>query len=252
LIARSWEFILDGEKYTIFEKMKQLLFNISAVFRICIAFCALALLGCPYIDHGTSDAPELVTAEDIQGCYYSETFSKDTYIDRSMPSIEDPWKKGREKHIDKIVCKKMCFEGDSAHVNVRAFALSYDTTNQYVEDTIRYKLSGATVTYDTTDSGITVVTTPWSSEETVYNEVFPVYFKKPDVDGIIRINVESSFPTEIYLEKPGYYTGLFKMAVHFDQYGMFSQDHDYKKITVDVSDSVEVFSTKGWDVCNGF
>jgi len=228
--------IIDKSLYFILF-MKQFV-NIIHLLKISIVFCALALLGCPYIDHGTSDAPELVTTENIQGCYYSENFNEDTYMDK--------------KHFDNLVCKKMCFEGDSVLVNVRAFALIYDTTGLYVEDTIHYTLRGTTVTYDTTDSGIKEVNTSWSSQETVYSEKFPVFFKEPAIDGIFQINVVSNFPTSIYLEKPSYYTGSFEMAVHFDQDAVFSKERGYKKFTVKKRNSVEIFSAKGWDVCNGF
>ena len=162
--------------------MKPSLFNFFAALRIGIAFSALALLGCPYIDHGTTDAPEKVTAEDIQGCYYSEQFSEDTYSDKNLPREDDPAYKGGMRRYDKLFCKKMCFEGDSVVVNVRGFAMPYDIDGQYVEDTIPYRIRRSYSTYD----GYTEIFHSEDTDATIYEEKFPVFFMEPAVDGIFN------------------------------------------------------------------
>lgn len=235
--------------------MKPSLFNTFWALKICIALCALVLLGCPYIDHGESDAPEQVTVEDIRGCYYNEQKEEDnTYVDRDLPSADPIMWRGREKRYDKLLCKKVCFEGDTAIVNIRAFALSYDTTGLYVEDTIRYTLEKEEVVYDTADGHGKITHRVWSSEETVYENKFPVSFVEPAVDGVLWFNVVIEFPTYIHMDQPGYYIGQFEMYISsFAHYGLFSKGEGNKTFEIVNSyESEEVYSTKGWGECAGF
>ena len=231
--------------------MKQNLFNISTVFRICIVFCALALLGCPYIDHGTSDAPELVTAEDIQGCYYSEQINKDKFLDKNLPGKDDFGEKGRYRDYDKLFCKKLCFEGDSVVVNVRGFAMPYDTTGRYVEDTIPYIIRRTYVTTEMTEYGLTQMYRLSDTDEIIYEEKLPVSFTEPAVDGILMTSIQTYFPTDISTEYE-LYRNVFRMNISFDYQGKFTREDGYKNITISTYYHEEVFSTKGWDVCNGF
>ena len=231
--------------------MKSNLFNILALLKIGIAFSAFALLGCPYIDHGTTDAPEKASAEDIQGCYYSEQFSEDTYSDKNLPREDDPAYKGGMRRYDKLFCKKMCFEGDSVVVNVRGFAMPYDTDGQYVEDTIPYIIRRTYSTYDTTEYGIVEKIHSEDTGTTIYEEKFPVLFMEPAIDGVFSNSVQTNFPTDLdaYHE---YYENTFKLNVHFDNKGDFSREKGYKKFTVSTYYHEEVFSSKGWDICRGF
>ena len=215
-----------------------------------LVLSALCLQGCPYIAHDPSDAPEQVTAEDVQGCYYSELVDEDTYIDKKLPNVEGVRPaQGREKRFDKILCKEICFEGDSATVVVRGFALTYDTTGQFVEDTIPYTLRGQTVTYEDDVE----VHSIWESDETVYRETFPVSYLEPKIDGIFHTNIMTQFPIGSNTDKPSYNTGSFKFfASSALSEGVFSKDGAFRKISVTHYDSKEEFSTKGWDVCQGF
>lgn len=215
-----------------------------------LVLSALCLQGCPYIAHDPSDAPEQVKAEDVQGCYYSELVNEDTYIDRDLPNVEGGYPaRGREKRFDRILCKEICFEGDSATVVVRGFALTYDTTGQIVEDTIPYTLRGATISYRDDME----VHTIWESDETVYKETFPVSYLEPKIDGIFHTNITTHFPIGTNTDKPLYYTGSFKFfASSALSEGVFSKDGAFRKISVTHYDSKEEFSTKGWDVCKGF
>jgi len=215
-----------------------------------LVLSALCLQGCPYIAHDPSDAPEQVTAEDVQGCYYSELVDEDTYIDKKLPNVEGVRPaQGREKRFDKILCKEICFEGDSATVVVRGFALTYDTTGQFVEDTIPYTLRGQTVTYEDDVE----VHSIWESDETVYRETFPVSYLEPKIDGIFHTNIMTQFPIGSNTDKPSYNTGSFKFfASSALSEGVFSKDGAFRKISVTHYDSKEEFSTKGWDVCKGF
>ena len=217
-----------------------------------LVLSALCLQGCPYIAHDPSDAPEQVTAEDVQGCYYSEPVNEDSYIDKKLPNVEGEYSaRGREKRFDRILCKEICFEGDSATVVVRGFALTYDTTGQFIEDTIPYTLRGETISYS---DGIEVHTI-WESDETVYKETFPVSYLEPKIDGIFHTNIMTQFPVGMNTDKPTYHSGAFIMfgASQLNE-GVFSRDGAYKKIAVTYNShgSEEVFSTKGWDVCKGF
>ena len=215
-----------------------------------LVLSALCLQGCPYIAHDPSDAPEQVTAEDVQGCYYSEIINEDTYIDKKLPNVEgERPAQGREKRYDKILCKEICFEGDSATVVVRGFALTYDTTGQFVEDTIPYTLRGETISYRDDME----VHTIWESDETVYKETFPVSYLEPKIDGIFHTNITTHFPIGTNTDKLSYYTGSFKFfASSALSEGVFSKDGAFRKISVTHYDSKEEFSTKGWDVCKGF
>lgn len=215
-----------------------------------LVLSTLSLQGCPYIAHDPSDAPEQVTAEDVQGCYYSEIINEDTYIDKKLPNVEgERPAQGREKRYDKILCKEICFEGDSATVVVRGFALTYDTTSQFVEDTIPYTLRGETISY----RDHMEVHTIWESDETVYKETFPVSYLEPKIDGIFHTNITTHFPIGTNTDKPLYYTGSFKFfASSALSEGVFSKDGAFRKISVTHYDSKEEFSTKGWDVCKGF
>ena len=215
-----------------------------------LVLSALCLQGCPYIAHDPSDAPEQVTAEDVQGCYYSEIINEDTYIDKKLPNVEGKSPaQGREKRFDRILCKEICFEGDSATVVVRGFALTYDTTGQFVEDTIPYTLRGETISYRDDME----VHTIWESDETVYKETFPVSYLEPKIDGIFHTNITTHFPIGTNTDKPSYYTGSFKFfASSALSEGVFSKDGAFRKISVTHYDSKEEFSTKGWDVCKGF
>lgn len=215
-----------------------------------LVLIALCLQGCPYIAHDPSDAPEQVTAEDVQGCYYSEIINEDTYIDKKLLNVEGERPAlGREKRYDKILCKEICFEGDSATVVVRGFALTYDTTGQFVEDTIPYTLRGETISYRDDME----VHTIWESDETVYRETFPVSYLEPKIDGIFLTNITTHFPIGTNTDKPLYYTGSFKFfASSALSEGVFSKDGTFRKISVTHYDSKEEFSTKGWDVCKGF
>jgi hypothetical protein len=215
-----------------------------------LVLSTLSLQGCPYIAHDQSDAPEQVTAEDVQGCYYNEIINEDTYIDKKLPNVEgERPAQGREKRYDKILCKEICFEGDSATVVVRGFALTYDTTGQFVEDTIPYTLRGETISYRDDME----VHTIWESDETVYKETFPVSYLEPKIDGIFHTNITTHFPIGTNTDKPLYYTGSFKFfASSALSEGVFSKDGAFRKISVTHYDSEEVFSTKGWDVCKGF
>ena len=215
-----------------------------------LVLSALCLQGCPYIAHDPSDAPEQVTAEDVQGCYYSELVDEDTYIDKKLPNVEGVRPaQGREKRFDRILCKEICFEGDSATVVVRGFALTYDTTGQFVEDTIPYTLRGQTVTYEDDVE----VHSIWESDETVYRETFPVSYLEPKIDGIFHTNIMTQFPIGSNTDKPSYNTGSFKFfASSALSEGVFSKDGAFRKISVTHYDSKEEFSTKGWDVCKGF
>ena len=215
-----------------------------------LVLSALCLQGCPYIAHDPSDAPEQVTAEDVQGCYYSEIINEDTYIDKKLLNVEGERPAlGREKRYDKILCKEICFEGDSATVDVRGFALTYDTTDQFVEDTIPYTLRGETISYRDDME----VHTIWESDETVYKETFPVSYLEPKIDGIFHTNITTHFPIGMNTDKLSYYTGSFKFfASSALSEGVFSKDGAFRKISVTHYDSEEVFSTKGWDVCKGF
>ena len=215
-----------------------------------LVLSALCLQGCPYIAHDPSDAPEQVTAEDVQGCYYSEPVNEDTYIDKKLPNVEGVRPaQGREKRFDRILCKEICFEGDSATVVVRGFALTYDTTGQFVEDTIPYTLRGQTVTYEDDVE----VHSIWESDETVYRETFPVSYLEPKIDGIFHTNIMTQFPIGSNTDKPSYNTGSFKFfASSALSEGVFSKDGAFRKISVTHYDSKEEFSTKGWDVCKGF
>lgn len=215
-----------------------------------LVLSALCLQGCPYIAHDSSDAPEQVTAEDVQGCYYSEPVNEDTYIDKKLPNVEgERLVQGCEKRFDRILCKEICFEGDSATVVVRGFALTYDTTGQFVEDTIPYTLWSDTISYRDDME----VHTIWGSNETVYRETFPVSYLAPKIDGIFHTNITTHFPIGTNTDKPSYYTGSFKFFAYSAlSEGVFSKDGTFRKISVTYYDSKEEFSTKGWDVCKGF
>ena len=215
-----------------------------------LVLSALCLQGCPYIAHDPSDVPEQVTAEDVQGCYYSEPVNEDTYIDKKLPNVEgERPAQGREKRFDRILCKEICFEGDSATVVVRGFALTYDTTGQFVEDTIPYTLWGETISHRDDME----VHTIWGSNETVYRETFPVSYLEPKIDGIFHTNITTHFPIGTNTDKPSYYIGSFKFfASSALSEGVFSKDGAFRKISVTHYDSKEEFSTKGWDVCKGF
>ncbi len=219
-------------------------------FKLLLVLSALCLQGCPYITHDSSDAPEQVTSEDVQGCYYSELINKDTYIDKKLPNVEDGYPAmGREKRYDRILCKEVCFDGDFATVVVRGFALTYDTTGQFVEDTIPYTLRNETITYSDNKETHTI----WDSEETVYRETFPVSFLEPANDGVFHSNIITKFPVSINTDKPTYYNGSFIMfGVSKLNEGTFSRDGAFRKISVTYYDSEEVYSTKGWDICKGF
>ena len=194
-----------------------------------LVLSALCLQGCPYIAHDQSDAPEQVTAEDVQGCYYSEIINEDTYIDKKLPNVEgERPAQGREKRYDKILCKEICFEGDSATVVVRGFALTYDTTGQFVEDTIPYTLRGETISYRDDME----VHTIWESDETVYKETFPVSYLEPKIDGIFHTNITTHFPIGTNTDKPSYYIGSFKFfASSALSEGVFSKDGAFRKIS---------------------
>ena len=231
--------------------MKLDLINIFAAFRICIVPCVLTLLGCPYIDHGTSKTPDLVTAENVQGCYYSEQTGKDKFLDKNLPGEDDFGSKGRYRDYDKLFCKKLCFEGDSVVVNVRGFAMPYDTTGQYIEDTIPYKIRRTYITNEMTEYGLAQVYHTSDLDETIYEEKFPVLFMEPAVDGIFTISIQAYFPTDISTEYE-LYQNAFKMNVSFDHQGKFTRENGYKNITISTYYHKEVFSTKGWGVCKGF
>jgi hypothetical protein len=235
--------------------VKMIWINISKFFVICFVVSGvLCLQGCPYIAHDSSDAPELVTAEDIQGCYYNEQMEEDTYVDRDLPSVEPNMQRGRVKRFDKLLCKKVCFEGDSAFVNIRAFALTYDTTGRYVEDTIRYTLEKDEVVYDAVGENGTVTHRYWSSDETAYENKFPLSFEELAVDGVLWFNAALEFPTYIHLDQPGYYIGKFEMSVSsFAHKALFSKEKGHKAFEiVDSYGPIEVYSTKGWEKCAGF
>ncbi len=228
--------------------MNKMICPIAKVLTICVfVWGALFFQGCPYIDHGTSNAPELVGTEDIQGCYYSEQRTdNERYVDRKL---------GKEKRFDRILCKEVCIDGDSALVHVRGFALTYDTAGLYIEDTIPYTLHGYYEIYDTLETDVRTTYQHWSSNEVLYEGKFPVAFMEPAVDGIFLANVMTNFPTCIDMDKPSYYTGGFQMSVSFNQVGVFSRDGKYRRFTVDIAqyyESKEVFSSKGWNVCKGF
>lgn len=229
---------------------KKIAFMTKWCSKLLLVLGTLYLQGCPYIAHDSSDAPELVTAEDVQGCYYSELIDEDIYVDRKLPNVEGEYPaQGREKRFDRILCKEVCVEGDSATVVVRGFALTYDITGQFVEDTIPYTLKGVTITYrDDVE-----VHTIRESEDTVSRERFPVFFLKPMEDGVFHTNIMTNFPVNLYTDKPTYHTGSFEMnASSILRDGVFSRDGTYRKLTVEIDESEEIFSTKGWDVCKGF
>ena len=241
----------DPVIFFILNIMNKMTCPIVKVLTICVfVLAALFFQGCPYIAHDSSDAPEQVTAEDVKGCYYSEQVKEDTYIDKKLPNVDGGYSAmGREKRYDRILCKEICFEGDSATVVVRGFALTYDTTGQIVEDTIPYTLRGATISYS--DSG--EIHTIWDSKETVYKETFPVSFLEPANDGVFHKNIMTYFPVSMNTNKPTYHSGNFIMfgASKLSE-GVFSRDGAFRKISVTYYSSEEIFSTKGWDVCKGF
>ena len=127
--------------------------------------------------------------------------------------------------------------------------MTYDTTGQFVEDTIPYTLRGETISYRDDME----VHTIWESDETVYKETFPVSYLEPKIDGIFHTNITTHFPIGTNTDKPLYYTGSFKFfASSALSEGVFSKDGAFRKISVTHYDSKEEFSTKGWDVCKGF
>ena len=67
----------------------------------CLGFIAMAQTACPYIDHGTSKAAELVSLDDVQGCFYGMT-------------LKD-WK----DQTKKMYCYKLCLDGESALISRR-------------------------------------------------------------------------------------------------------------------------------------
>ena len=218
--------------------LKPSLFHAFFAIKICIFFCSLALLGCPFIDHGASGTPELVTAEDARGCYFRESFNEDSYINKRLDCMGDN-NKLRKKKFNRVLCKKVCFDGDSALINVRGFALIYDSTDQYIEDTIRYTV------VENTDSSSR------STNETYYEKKIPVLFIEPSMDGSFRHNAEMLFPDDLYLymDRPGCYAGAFEMNVRLaPTHLIFLKEDGYKSFTTKIH---EFYTTKGWTVCSG-
>ena len=133
------------------------------------------------------------------GVYLIYIFSHLSVSKKKLPNVEGVRPaQGREKRFDRILCKEICFEGDSATVVVRGFALTYDTTGQFVEDTIPYTLRGQTVTYEDDVE----VHSIWESDETVYRETFPVSYLEPKIDGIFHTNIMTQFPIGSNTDKP--------------------------------------------------
>jgi hypothetical protein len=63
------------------------------VMAVGVAFMSMLLTACPYIDHGTSKAAELVSLDEVQGCFFGTTLND--------------W--GDQK---KMYCYKLCMSED--------------------------------------------------------------------------------------------------------------------------------------------
>lgn len=57
----------------------------------CLCVMATILCACPYVDHGTSKAAEIVSLDEIQGCYYGTKYEK--------------W-----ENVQVVYCTKLCID----------------------------------------------------------------------------------------------------------------------------------------------
>lgn len=89
-----------------------------------VAFIAMVLTACPYIDHGSSKAAELVSLDEVQGCFFGTTLND--------------W--GDQK---KMYCYKLCMFEDRALISRKI---------QYVTQTLDGSLELNSVEEDTTFS----------------------------------------------------------------------------------------------------
>lgn len=138
--------------------MKQNLFNISTVFRICIVFCALGLAllipsGCAYMMENDSGSPEILSIEDFQGCFYEEYFSD--YSDETTPDT---------LLFGSLDCRKVCVYGDSV------VKLRYTQYRSYM----------------TKDSSSLIPTESPSKRDTIFSTL---KILEPEVDGFFRKNI---------------------------------------------------------------
>lgn len=92
------------------------------VMAVGVAFMSMLLTACPYIDHGTSNAAERVSLDEIQGCFYGTTL------------------KDWSDQTKKMYCYKLCVSEDSALISRKI---------QYVTQTLDGSLELNSVEEDT-------------------------------------------------------------------------------------------------------
>jgi hypothetical protein len=71
------------------------------VMAVGVAFMSMLLTACPYIDHGTSKAAELVSLDEVQGCFYGTTL------------------KDWDNQTKKMYCYRLCLDENSALISRR-------------------------------------------------------------------------------------------------------------------------------------
>jgi len=67
----------------------------------CLGFIAVAQTACPYIAHGTSEAAEFVSLDEVQGCFYGTTL------------------KDWDNQTKKMYCYRLCLDENSALISRR-------------------------------------------------------------------------------------------------------------------------------------
>jgi hypothetical protein len=92
------------------------------VMAVGVAFMSMLLTACPYIDHGTSKAAELVSLDEVQGCFYGTTL------------------KDWDNQTKKMYCYRLCLDENSALISRRI---------QYVEQVSDDSMKVTSVEEDT-------------------------------------------------------------------------------------------------------
>ncbi|MBQ3721263.1 MAG: hypothetical protein IJM92_13630 [Fibrobacter sp.] len=71
------------------------------VMAVGVAFMSMLLTACPYIAHGTSEAAEFVSLDEVQGCFYGTTL------------------KDWDNQTKKMYCYRLCLDENSALISRR-------------------------------------------------------------------------------------------------------------------------------------
>lgn len=97
------------------------------LFFACMVFCACSI---PFVS-GESDAPDALTLEDVQGCYYYESYEE---------NLITHWDYNSQKYVSVdsmqsfLTCKKLCIEGENETLTSFTKKEKWSTKNPSVKE----------------------------------------------------------------------------------------------------------------------